>query len=159
MPLSVGTQEPPQIFPCPARPPQISAYHVAYHTLRRMALDRSGVVHTISECQKAHKTELNALLSDCYGRLRIALDLGRWRREWDSNPRDPYEPTRVPGERLQPLGHPSANCLERAALYRYRHESQPTGKKAAIAAILRRLHSLGTDLERRTQLSEKRVAA
>ena len=28
-----------------------------------------------------------------------------WRREWDSNPRDPYEPTRVPGVRLQPLGH------------------------------------------------------
>jgi predicted MFS family arabinose efflux permease len=30
-----------------------------------------------------------------------------WRREGDSNPRDGCPPTRVPGVRLQPLGHPS----------------------------------------------------
>ena len=28
-----------------------------------------------------------------------------WRRGWDSNPRDSFPPTRVPGVRLQPLGH------------------------------------------------------
>ena len=41
------------------------------------------------------------------------LDLGNaqiltfsvWRRERDSNPRDGYPPTRVPGVRLRPLGH------------------------------------------------------
>ena len=37
-----------------------------------------------------------------------------WRREWDSNPRDPCEPTRVPGVRLQPLGHLSGPRWERA---------------------------------------------
>ena len=40
-----------------------------------------------------------------------------WRREWDSNPRDPYEPTRVPGVRLQPLGHLSAAQLPGGAHY------------------------------------------
>ncbi|CCB64056.1 protein of unknown function [Hyphomicrobium sp. MC1] len=37
-----------------------------------------------------------------------------WRREWDSNPRDPCEPTRVPGVRLQPLGHLSVRFVEGA---------------------------------------------
>ena len=31
-----------------------------------------------------------------------------WRRGWDSNPRDGFPPTRVPGVRLQPLGHLSS---------------------------------------------------
>src|SRR5712671_4701752 len=31
-----------------------------------------------------------------------------WRREWDSNPRYGFPYTRFPSERLQPLGHPSA---------------------------------------------------
>ena len=35
---------------------------------------------------------------------------GRWRRGRDSNPRDGYPPTRVPGVRLQPLGHLSNKC-------------------------------------------------
>ncbi len=28
-----------------------------------------------------------------------------WRRDRDSNPGDPYEPTRVPGEPIRPLWH------------------------------------------------------
>jgi hypothetical protein len=58
-----------------------------------------------------------------------------WRREWDSNPRDPYEPTRVPGERLQPLGHPSAICPERVALYSSSAKSQPSRKSAALGHL------------------------
>ena len=42
-----------------------------------------------------------------------------WRRGRDSNPRDGIPPTRVPGVRLQPLGHLSNRALERrTALYR-----------------------------------------
>ena len=33
---------------------------------------------------------------------------GKWRRRWDSNPRDPSGPTPLAGERLRPLGHVSA---------------------------------------------------
>ena len=33
---------------------------------------------------------------------------GRWRREWDSNPRYALTHTRFPSVRLKPLGHPSA---------------------------------------------------
>ena len=33
-----------------------------------------------------------------------------WRRERDSNPRDSFPPTRVPGVRLQPLGHLSSGA-------------------------------------------------
>src|SRR4030095_16601935 len=32
---------------------------------------------------------------------------GRWRREWDSNPRNGFPFTRFPSVRLKPLGHPS----------------------------------------------------
>jgi CheY-like chemotaxis protein len=32
---------------------------------------------------------------------------GRWRREWDSNPRYGFPYTRFPSVRLKPLGHPS----------------------------------------------------
>lgn len=32
---------------------------------------------------------------------------GKWRRRWDSNPRDPFGPTPLAGERLRPLGHVS----------------------------------------------------
>ena len=35
---------------------------------------------------------------------------GRWRREWDSNPRYGFPYTRFPSERLKPLGHPSGNA-------------------------------------------------
>ena len=34
-------------------------------------------------------------------------NMGRWRREWDSNPRYGFPYTRFPSVRLQPLGHPS----------------------------------------------------
>ena len=37
-----------------------------------------------------------------------------WRRGRDSNPRDPYGPTRSPGEHLRPLGHLSVSLRERA---------------------------------------------
>ena len=33
--------------------------------------------------------------------------LSAWRRRWDSNPRDPFGPTPLAGERLRPLGHVS----------------------------------------------------
>ena len=45
----------------------------------------------------------------------------RWRREGDSNPRDGCPPTRVPGVRLQPLGHLSSL---RCGLYRSRFQAQ-----------------------------------
>jgi hypothetical protein len=35
-----------------------------------------------------------------------------WRREWDSNPRYGFPHTRVPGVRLQPLGHLSVSATE-----------------------------------------------
>lgn len=41
--------------------------------------------------------------------------IGKWRRERDSNPRYGFPYTRVPGVRLQPLGH-----LSTAQLYRLR---------------------------------------
>ena len=42
-----------------------------------------------------------------------------WRRGRDSNPRDGVPPTRVPGVRLQPLGHLSNRAVERRTpLYR-----------------------------------------
>ena len=34
---------------------------------------------------------------------------GKWRRRWDSNPRDPFGSTPLAGERLRPLGHVSAD--------------------------------------------------
>ena len=40
--------------------------------------------------------------------LKINKINGIWRREWDSNPRYGCPYTRFPSERLQPLGHPSA---------------------------------------------------
>ena len=40
-----------------------------------------------------------------------------WRREWDSNPRYGFPHTRVPGVRLQPLGHPSGSQFGTAAHY------------------------------------------
>ncbi len=50
-----------------------------------------------------------------------------WRREWDSNPRDGCPPTRVPGVRLQPLGHLSC------ALDLNRHE--PWGSEWAHRSV------------------------
>ena len=40
----------------------------------------------------------------------------RWRRRWDSNPRDPSGPTPLAGERLRPLGHISAAGYSRASI-------------------------------------------
>ena len=36
---------------------------------------------------------------------------GKWRRRWDSNPRDPFGPTPLAGERLRPLGHVSTDTF------------------------------------------------
>jgi hypothetical protein len=38
-------------------------------------------------------------------RPKVAVFLGYWRREWDSNPRYAYTHTRFPSVRLKPLGH------------------------------------------------------
>ena len=47
----------------------------------------------------------------CRGRRLKTADAGKksnqWRREGDSNPRGAFTPTRFPGVRLKPLGHPS----------------------------------------------------
>ncbi len=43
----------------------------------------------------------------CHPSLRAGHS-GRWRREWDSNPRYGFPYTRFPSVRLKPLGHPSA---------------------------------------------------
>jgi hypothetical protein len=56
-----------------------------------------------------------------------------WRREWDSNPRDPYEPTRVPGVRLQPLGHLSVR-VGNARHYSHSEAERNKGAKCAAAA-------------------------
>ena len=41
------------------------------------------------------------------------MDLGKWRTERDSNPRDGSPPTHFPGVRLRPLGHRSVGgCLQ-----------------------------------------------
>ena len=40
---------------------------------------------------------------------------GKWRRRWDSNPRDPFGPTPLAGERLRPLGHVSDYAYNRAS--------------------------------------------
>jgi DNA-binding NarL/FixJ family response regulator len=42
----------------------------------------------------------------CHPSLRAGHS-GRWRREWDSNPRYGFPYTRFPSVRLKPLGHPS----------------------------------------------------
>lgn len=49
-----------------------------------------------------------------YGNLEIfrvfgPAEPGKWRRRWDSNPRDGFPPTPLAGERLRPLGHVSAD--------------------------------------------------
>ncbi len=50
--------------------------------------------------QRIEKPALNQALPG----TAILIEI-RWRTERDSNPRDGYPPTRVPGVRLQPLGH------------------------------------------------------
>jgi hypothetical protein len=42
-------------------------------------------------------------------RYQAALHSVTWRREWDSNPRDAFTPTRFRGELLRPLGHLSTH--------------------------------------------------
>src|ERR1700731_1361100 len=37
--------------------------------------------------------------------VQRTADFGRWRREWDSNPRYSFPHTRFPSVRLKPLGH------------------------------------------------------
>ena len=59
-----------------------------------------------------------------------------WRREWDSNPRDPYEPTRVPGVRLQPLGHLSVAPYRGGAHYTQRRLKHNVCLEANVALDL-----------------------
>ncbi len=65
-----------------------------------------------------------------------------WRRERDSNPRGAYTPTRFPGVRLKPLGHPSKsrrNLAVAAGPRKHpdncRHTLAIAGKSAKLAAL------------------------
>ena len=46
-------------------------------------------------------------LSGFKGNEKVSFLKEIWRREGDSNPRGAFTPTRFPGVRLKPLGHPS----------------------------------------------------
>ena len=46
-------------------------------------------------------------LSEFKGNKKVSFLEEIWRREGDSNPRGAFTPTRFPGVRLKPLGHPS----------------------------------------------------
>src|SRR5450432_1706730 len=68
------------------------------------------------------------------------VETTRWRRERDSNPRDGCPPTRVPGVRLQPLGHLSltkARTIQEhartASEHAFAHESEATRLLTAAA--------------------------
>jgi hypothetical protein len=53
---------------------------------------------------------------------------GRWRREWDSNPRYGFPYTRFPSVRLKPLGHPSGSAADRAIYHRWSGDNPAPGR-------------------------------
>jgi hypothetical protein len=65
----------------------------------------------------AHFLDLRGVVSDTTNKSRLSLFKnvkitsfsaeGAWRRDGDSNPGGALTPTRFPGVRLKPLGHPS----------------------------------------------------
>ena len=65
----------------------------------------------------AHFLDLRGVVSDTTNKSRLSLFKnvkipsfsaeGVWRRDGDSNPGGALTPTRFPGVRLKPLGHPS----------------------------------------------------
>ncbi len=66
-----------------------------------------------------------------------------WRRERDSNPRDGCPPTRVPGVRLQPLGHLSVSQVRGDATRPMLPGALALGGRSGVRALGRRDYSAG----------------
>src|SRR6267154_1202806 len=90
------------------------------------------------------------------GRPRSIADCpGRWRREWDSNPRYGFPHTRFPSVRLKPLGHLSG-CPLLKGQDAFCKGARAGGRKFPQLPEYKRLFRPMIDLEDATGLNPKR---
>ncbi len=91
--------------------PRIAFFGSSSMTLYRLGLDRHGSIRFAFFRMSFGQ---QCLASDGTRYLRIEkLGVSWWRREWDSNPRGPKDPTGFRDQRLKPLGHPSPGTQNR----------------------------------------------
>ena len=79
------------------------------HLKRRSDLTLPVISTTVHPT--AHSQARCCWRTACGTKLLTENHDGRWRREWDSNPRYGFPHTRFPSVRLKPLGHPSERPL------------------------------------------------